>query len=85
MRVKSFERALFDGDINGPDWPVVDIETGQLAEPGSQEYGHTVLGRNIELPSGTVLPMTVIDFIEPSHTPVSPWHEDQDPRARLDQ
>lgn len=80
---KSFERALFDGDIDGPNWTVVDTGTGQPANPGSQEYGHTVLGRNVELPNGFVLPMTVIDFTEPSPQPPSYWHEDQDPRVRV--
>ncbi len=79
---KSFEKALFDGDIDGPNWPVVDTETGQVADPGSQEFGHTVLGRNVKLPNGTVLPMTVIDFTEPSDAPVAPWHENLDMRSR---
>lgn len=62
---KSIERALFDGDLQGPDWPVVD-ETGQIADPGNQDYGHTQEGRAVRLsPTGSFIGH-VIDYQIPA-------------------
>jgi len=63
---KSFGRARFDGDIVGPDWPVVNEETGELVIPGDQDYGHTDLGRRVISLDGDNLRGTVIDYQIPA-------------------
>lgn len=60
--IPSFERAIFEGQIQGPQGKVVDIETGQSVEPGNQNYGHTALGRRVISSEGDKLQVTVIDY-----------------------
>ncbi len=59
---KSFSRAVFDGDIKGPDWEVVGSETGNQVLPGNQNYGHTQLGRRVISLDGDHLPVTIVDY-----------------------
>lgn len=61
---KSFERALFDGDIKGPNWQVVD-ENGERIDPGTQNFGHTRPGRWVSLRELGHHITTVYDFQQP--------------------
>jgi hypothetical protein len=65
-KMKSFERALFEGDICGPSWTVVNAETDEQVFPGDQDYGHTDLGRRVIDTQGYNLPVTVIDYQVPA-------------------
>ena len=68
-KMKSFARAEFDGDIVGPNWRVVDSETGEPLDPGNQDYGHTKLGRAVRTVSGSYI-STVVDYQHPADTPL---------------
>jgi hypothetical protein len=58
---KSFERAVLEGDISGPEWPVIG-ESGEVIEPGDQDYGHTQQGRIVRsVPAYSVIGH-VIDY-----------------------
>jgi len=43
---KSFERAVIEGDIVGPDWHVIDIETGLQTDAGNQDFRGPLMGRS---------------------------------------
>lgn len=74
---KSFARAVYDGDIKGPDWKVVD-EAGNEVQPGSQDFGHMRMGRSVRLrPDGSHI-SHVIDFQHPADTPVDMRDPDVD-------
>lgn len=63
---KSHERALFEGDINGPIRDVIDEVTGEPRNPGNQDYGYANLGRPVIDQDGNKLPMTVTDYQVPA-------------------
>lgn len=66
---KSFERAIFEGQVQGPGWAVVN-EEGHSVVPGSQDYGHTRLGRSVKLSAGHGNHISsVIDYQHPADTP----------------
>ncbi|MDQ3123380.1 MAG: hypothetical protein M3Q14_01700 [bacterium] len=57
---KSFERAVFDGDISGPDWHVVSEDELPIY-PGRQSFGHTNPGQNVGA-EGSECIKNMIDF-----------------------
>jgi hypothetical protein len=65
----SYARAVFEGRIQGPDWPVVDVETGEPLEAGDQDYGHVDLGRTVRLGPGRSIIGNVVDYQHPADTP----------------
>jgi hypothetical protein len=65
---KSFERAIFDGDIQGPNWEVVDEQTGEQVDPGRQDFRHTAVGRRVISLDGDNLAVTVIDYQKPAQS-----------------
>ena len=66
----SFYRAVHEGYIKGPDWAVVDSETGEKVCPGNQNFGHVKIGRTVLDLSYSVLPVTTIDYQEPQDCPI---------------
>jgi hypothetical protein len=57
---KSFERAVFDGDVSDPNGQVVD-ESGTVVEPGNQDYGHIRSGRGVRTVYGEFIG-NVVDY-----------------------
>ena len=62
---KSFERAVFEGDIHGPNWRIVDTETGSVIPEGDQNFGHTRLGRLVVTNEGDSTTQNVLDHQDP--------------------
>lgn len=60
--------AYLSGQLKGPEGMVVNIETGEPLDIGSQDFGHTHPGREVILGGG--LPRGyVIDVQHPADTP----------------
>ena len=72
----SFGEAVYSGAITGPDWPIVDAESGQPIEMGSQNFGHTQLGRWVLRGDSHI--GTILDIQQPANTPP----ELRDPEVR---
>jgi hypothetical protein len=69
----SFYRAVHEGYIKGPDWAVVDSETGEKVCPGNQNFGYLAthkVGRAVLDLSYDILPVPTIDYQEPQDNPV---------------
>lgn len=84
----SFQRAVYEGRITGPEWCVVSSDTGEGVICGEQDFGHMSLGRAVKTTSGSYIGH-VIDFQHPVDTPAAERDPDfgydfpaQDPRFR---
>ena len=62
----SFARAVYEGQIIGPEWLVVDVETNAPISAGSQDFGHTKLGRAVLSADSQSHIGTVIDYQKPA-------------------
>jgi len=62
----SMGRARYEGVIHGPDWNVVDADTGEMVYPGNQDFGHTHLGRAVISASGQRTRFNVLDYQHPA-------------------